>query len=85
MAFPPNIWNQLKDKTPQDLIKVLINDGWELDESRGAVQVYRNPRNGKRITIHLHPHKSYGRDTLCDLLKDIGWSIKDMRRIKLIK
>ena len=65
MSYPSNVWNQLKDKSPGELIKALLNDGWTLDESRGAVQVYikAQSKRAKRITIHLHPHKSYGKDT----------------------
>jgi len=85
MAYPSNVWNQLKDKSPQDLIKALEKDGWKPDESRGAVQVYYRPKDKKRITIHLHPHKSYGRDTLTALLDAIGWSIGEMKRLKFIK
>lgn len=85
MSFSKNIWDQLKNTTCPELIKALERDGWEHDITRGAVQVYRNPKTKQRITIHPHPGKVYGRDTLAALLKDIGWSENDLRRVKLVK
>lgn len=85
MSFPPHVWNQIKAIQADELIKALGKDGWERDEKSGAVQVFRNPATGKRITIHYHPGKSYGPKLLTDLLTDIGWSIEDMRRLKLIR
>ena len=84
MNFPKNVWDQLKNKTAQDLMSALEKDGAIHDVSRGAVQVYRY-EDGRRITIHPHPGKTYGPKYLKGLLDDIGWSIKDMKRLKLIK
>ena len=85
MNFPPYIWNQLKNKSADDLISALKNDRWDLDEKRGAQQVWRHPDGGRRVSIHYHPRKTYGPKLLKGLLKDIGWTENDMRRLKLIK
>lgn len=84
MNYKPNVWNQLKNMGPKDLMNALEKDGAVPDISRGAILVYRYP-NGKRVTIHFHPGKSYPRGTLQGLLDDIGWTEKDLRRLKLIK
>ncbi|NOX36796.1 MAG: addiction module toxin, HicA family [Calditrichaeota bacterium] len=84
MAFPKHIWDQLKNITSKELIKALEKDGWQRDVKRGAIQVYFKP-NGKRVTIHHHPKKTYGPKTLQSLFKDIGWKEEDLRRLKLIK
>jgi predicted RNA binding protein YcfA (HicA-like mRNA interferase family) len=84
MNYPKNIWNQLKNKSPKDLMRALEKDGAILDTTRGAVQVYRYA-NGNRITIHYHPNKTYGQKYIKGLLDDIGWSEDDLRRLKLIK
>lgn len=84
MKFSKQVWDQLKAKTCDNLIAALQKDGWTHDESRGAVQVYRHG-DGRRVTIHYHPKKSYRPKLLAGLLADIGWSEQDMRRLKLIK
>lgn len=70
--------------TADDLINALEKDGWERDETPGAILVYRHP-DGRRVTIHYHPNKTYGPGLLKQLLADIGWSVKDMRELNLIK
>jgi predicted RNA binding protein YcfA (HicA-like mRNA interferase family) len=85
MKFPPNVWNQIKNKSPNDFIKALKKDGWKKDESKGAVQVFRNPKTNSRVTIHVHPGKIYGPSMVEALIEDIGWSIEDMKRVKFIK
>ncbi len=84
MKLPKQVWDQLKAKTCDDLISALLKDGWVHDETRGAVQVYRSGE-GDRVTIHYHPNKTYGPSLLKALLADIGWSVDDMRRLKLVK
>ena len=59
MSLPKDVWDQLKNKTANDLISALRKDGWVLDVTRGAEQIYRHP-NGKRVSIHYHPKKTYG-------------------------
>ncbi len=84
MRLPKNVWDQLKNKTANDLISALRKDGWILDVTRGAEQIYRHP-SGKRVSIHYHPKKTYGQSLLKALLADIGWSTDDMKRLKFIK
>ena len=84
-----NIWNQLKNKTSQDLIKALKKDGWILDDTIGAVNSYRkvetNGTTSKRITIHVHSKNTYKPDLLKHLLDQTGWNKEDFIRLKLIK
>jgi predicted RNA binding protein YcfA (HicA-like mRNA interferase family) len=90
MAFPPNIWNQLKNLTADDLVSALLRDGWGKDPaSKGAILGYvKKDQSGKtinRITIHYHPNKTYGAKLLTGLLEAINWSLEDMQRLKLLK
>ena len=85
MDFSANVWNQIKNKSPKDFIKALRKDGWNKDASKGAVQVFRNPRDNRRVTIHVHPGKIYGPLMVKALIEDIGWSIQDMKRLGFIK
>lgn len=84
MSFPKNVWAQLKNKTCEELVSALEKDGWVHHITHGAQQVYRHA-DGRRITIHVHPGKTYGPNLLKALLEDIGWSTADMRKLKLIK
>ncbi len=79
----PDIWSQLKNVTADKLIHALENDGWRLRGGSGSRRIYL--KGQRLVSIHYHPKKGYGRDLLSDLLRDIGWSEKDLRRLKLIK
>ena len=59
MKFPPHIWAQLKNKTADDLISALKKDGWDPDEKIGTQQIWRHA-DGRRVSIHYHPKKTYG-------------------------
>ena len=82
------IWDQLKNITAGELKQALDKDrvnGWYSDETGSSATVYRNDLLGKVISIHTHPHKTYGPGQLKELLKDISWSEKDLKRLKLVK
>ena len=89
MSYPQNIWNQLKNITVNELIRALEKDGWEREKTPGAILAYNKPVDDqdhtKRVTIHYHPKKTYGPKFLKGLIEDIGWSIDDLKRLKLIK
>jgi predicted RNA binding protein YcfA (HicA-like mRNA interferase family) len=62
----------------------LEKDGFLYDERRGATQGYRHP-DGRHVVIHYHPRGSYRPKLLKGLIRGVGWSEADMRRLKLIK
>lgn len=41
--------------------------------------------DGRRVSIHYHPKRTYGPKMLQSLLDDIGWDEPALRRLKLIK
>ncbi len=84
MSFSKQIWDQLKNKTSDEIISALKRDGAVPDTSRGSARVFRYP-DGRMVAIHYHPHKTYGPDMLRDLIEDIGWVEDDLRRLKLVK
>ena len=66
------------------MIAALEKDQWVRDKYvQGAVLVFMKGQS--RVTVHFHPGKTYGAKFLKGLLADIGWSVDDMRRLKLIK
>lgn len=84
MKYAKQTWDQLKNITTDELIRALEKSGWVQDESSRNILVYRGP-NKERVTIHYHPKKTYGANLLKSLLKDIGWSENDLKKLKLIK
>ena len=86
IAWDGNTWNQIKNKTCDELISALEKDGWEQDVKIGATLAYYNPTTKKRIVIHYHPHKTYRSPKLLkDLIAEIGWTESDLKKLKLIK
>lgn len=89
MSYQKNVWNQLKNITVEELMNALRKDGWEKEDSSGARIPYRKAMdNGevKRVVIHYHPKKTYkSAKVLRGLLNDIGWSVEDFKRLKLVK
>ena len=88
MSYSKNVWSQLKNTTAQDIQKALTKDGWSAEKSVGAIQAYRKEFDDgavKRVTIHVHPKKTYGAKLLQGLLTDIGWTESDLKKLKLIK
>lgn len=88
MAFSRHVWEQLKNKTADDLISALKRDGYKKDpSSRDATIAYikKSDAGTKRVVIHYHPRKTFGPGLLKSLLEDIGWTDADLRRVKLVK
>ena len=84
MAFAKSVWDQLRNRTSGDLIRALLADGWEEDVTKGATRAFRKG-HGQRVVIHFHPKKTHGPNLLKGLIEDIGWSVDDLRKLKLIK
>lgn len=83
MALPANVWDQLKSITAGELAKALTRDGWAVDADGGSQRIFW--KNGRRVSVHIHPQKTYGPGLLKQLLADTGWTVDDYRRLKLIK
>ena len=85
MSFPKHVWEQIKGITVRELVAALVKDGFIPDAELKTERIYRHP-DGRRVSIHYHKGSDcYGAKLLQALLKDIGWSEADMRRLKLIK
>ena len=84
MKLPGHVWRQVRALRADAIVRALQRDGWVCDESTGAEQVYWHS-DGRRVSIHYHPRKTYGPGLLKHLLADIGWTVDDLRRLKLVK
>ncbi len=81
----PNEWNQIKALTSIELIRALKKDGWAEHERKGAARIFSKGK--KTASIHYHPSKAgYGAKLLKHIIfVQIGWTIDDLKRLKLIK
>jgi len=84
VKFSKLVWGQLKNLSADDLISALGHDGFEPDTASGSQRIYKHP-DGRRVSVHYHAGKTFGPKLLKSLFDDIGWSIRDLRRLKLIK
>ena len=67
-------------------MNALEKDEWEKDSPSGSRIPYVRVGENKRVVIHYHPKKTYrSRKLLKGLLTDIGWTVEDLKRLKLIK
>jgi predicted RNA binding protein YcfA (HicA-like mRNA interferase family) len=85
MKYSSQIWDQLKNITASEIAKSLEKSGWIRDEGAGNIYVYIHPSDKRRVTIHFHPHKTYGPKVLKGLLETIKWSEEELKKLKLIK
>jgi predicted RNA binding protein YcfA (HicA-like mRNA interferase family) len=54
----------------------------------GSQQIYRRQfPDGqiRRVSVHMHPQKTFGARLLKGLLDDTGWTEDDLRRLRMIK
>lgn len=87
-ALPADVWRQLKGITAGDLCRALDRDGWQLDTRGGSQYIYRKAfadQTVRRVSVHVHPQKTFGPALLKGLLADIGWTAEDCRRLKIVK
>lgn len=87
MAYPKNVWSQIKNLTKEELVSAMLRDGWEKDPaSKDATIAYikRGTSSNQRVVIHYHPGAGCGPGLLKGLIEDIGWTVDDLKRLKLI-
>ena len=89
MDYTQNVKDQLRKITVEKLQGELVKEGWVADKTRNATIPYvlkgENGETVNRVVIHVHPKKTFGLKLLEGLINQIGWSIEDMQRLKLIK
>ena len=87
MGLPEHVWKQVKNLTKDDIIGALTRDGWKKDPaSRDATISYiKHGTSNQRVVIHYHLHQTCGPALIRGLLKDIGWTEADLKRLRLIK
>lgn len=79
-------WSSLRSLKARDLISALIRDGFSLARQTGSHQLYRHP-DGRRVTVSFHqPGQTFPPKTLRSMLEQqAGWTLDDLKRLKLAK
>ena len=55
-----------------DVIKLLEQDGWKLDRTKGSHRQYRHPAKPGTVTVAGHPADELARGTLNSVFKQAG-------------
>jgi predicted RNA binding protein YcfA (HicA-like mRNA interferase family) len=63
--------------TANEVIRVLLDNGFVLDHQRGSHRVYCNATTGKRVIVPYH-RRDLPRGTLLAILKQAGLSRDDL-------
>ncbi len=61
--------------TPDDVIKILLQNGFEFDHQTGSHKVYYNLQTKRRVTVPYHK-RDLPKGTLLSILKQAG--LKDL-------
>lgn len=71
--------SKLPTLTAQKIIKAIKKAGFYLDRSRGSHQTYLHPdKPNATVVIPVHPGKDIGKDLLRSLIKDAGFTEKEI-------
>jgi len=80
MKYPLSI----KNITAKRLINALRRDGFIITTSRKGILIFRHP-DGRKVEIHFHHSgQTFPIGTLRAILQDAGWTVPDLKRLKLI-
>ena len=66
----------------QNLIAALRRAGWERDAAVGSARIFRSPDGKRRVSVHVHPGKTFGPKLLKALLADIGLTAFPLRIVE---
>jgi predicted RNA binding protein YcfA (HicA-like mRNA interferase family) len=56
----------------RDLLRLLADDGWYLDRTRGSHQQFKHPTKPGLVTVAGHPGDDLAPGTLNSILKQAG-------------
>jgi hypothetical protein len=87
MPLPRDIREQLRGTTFLDLVRALKQDGFKEDTHDRHERLYiKQGPTRLRVSVNWsNPEQRCGRLELEGIIEEIGWSIDDLKRFKLIK
>lgn len=88
-TWSKNAWDQLRNIVKDVILNNMRRDpNWTETKSNGARIAFHNPKYKPPYdicTVHYHPHATYDRKTLKDMLDHICWDEATLKRLKIIK
>lgn len=80
-------YSKLRSVTAREIIRALLQDGFELDRQRGSHQQYRHPGDSRRVTVSFHrPGDTFRLKTLKTMIElQAMWGEDDLRRLRILK
>jgi predicted RNA binding protein YcfA (HicA-like mRNA interferase family) len=67
--------------TPQQVIKLLEQQGFLLDRSKGSHRIYFNPETKHRVVVPFH-RKDLPQGTLREILRQAGIGREELQRLR---
>lgn len=58
----------------RDMLRLLRDDGWELDRTRGSHRQFVHPEKSGRVTVSGHPSDEIKPKTLKSILRQAGFA-----------
>jgi len=74
--------NKLPQIRSNGLIRVLKKQGYILHTKKGSHFTFKHPKTKVRVTIPYHKGVTLKSGLLHGVLKQLGWSIEDLKRLK---
>ena len=80
----PELRRRLRNINARKLCGALERDGFVCTQGSTSHRIYRKGTRRVSVAFH-HPGATFPRKTLENMLEDIGWTDKDLIRLKLVK
>jgi predicted RNA binding protein YcfA (HicA-like mRNA interferase family) len=74
--------NKLLQIKSDELIRILKKQGFILHTKKGSHFTFKHPKTKVRVTIPSHKGVALKPGLLHGVLKQLGWSIEDLRKFK---
>ncbi|AQG78813.1 type II toxin-antitoxin system HicA family toxin [Spirosoma montaniterrae] len=66
------------DYSPKRLMKVLEENGWELDRIKSSHHIFKHSETGRTVPIPVHGNRDLGKGLFYKILKQTGINREDL-------
>ncbi|MBN1593052.1 MAG: type II toxin-antitoxin system HicA family toxin [Candidatus Coatesbacteria bacterium] len=67
--------------TGKDVARIAQKVGFVFDRQKGSHAIYYRKKDGARIVVPMHAHKTIKRRTLSGIIDDMGLTIDEFRQL----
>jgi len=72
--------SRLPPLTPEQVISILHDAGYQMDRSKGSHHIFIHPDTGRRVVVPVHPGREIPKGTLMEILKQAGITREDIEK-----